>query len=498
MRIAIGGIEHETNTYATDSMGMTGLDDFRQLRGEDLLRARGMRTFIGGMIDACDGSAHEIVPTFWALAGPSGTIEASAYASLKAELVNALATAMPVDAVALSMHGAGVVDGIDDLEGDLAAAVREVIGDLPFVVPLDLHGNITTSMAAPIDVMLGVREYPHTDAFDRGVEAISILADIHSGGLKPVTHVTQVPALLPTSTTDEGPAARLRDLCLAAEETDGVIDVSFFHGFPYTDVPATGASIVVTTHGDGPLAEKISRRLGEIVWDARTTFLTESVPPDVAIEVARQSLLEEGGPVVINDTADNPGGGTPGDGTHVLRALLDANVEGSCFGFVFDAAVADAAHAAGVGEMIEIRLGGRHDALHGEPIEAVAYVKTLTDGRFVYENPMLAGVPANLGRCARLVIGSDDRGRGGVDVIVTSRRSQTFDPVIFTLHGIDVSTRSLVGLKSSQHFRGGFRDIASAIVTADSPGLTTLDVTVFDHVHSGRALWPIDPQLEWP
>ncbi len=491
MRIAVGGIEHETNTYATESMGTTSLDDFQQLRGDEIFDVRGTRTFVGGFLSAIDDAGHDAVPILWAWAGPSGIIEAPTYQSLKAEYLGRLTAALPVDAVAISMHGAGVVEGIDDLEADLAGAIRAVVGnDVPIVVPLDLHGNITPEMGDRIDLMLGVQEYPHTDMFERGVEAVTTLPELVAGTLRPTTHVERLPMLLPTSTTDAGPAADIRDLCLAAEGQPGVIDVSFFHGFPYTDVAATGASVVVTTDNDPALAHQIACEIASAVWSQRNDFIVESVQPAVTIELAKQALAASGGPVIINDTADNPGGGTPGDGTHLLAAIIDADIEGSCFGFVFDPVTAEAAHAAGVGATIDVRIGGRHGSLHGEPVEASAYVKTLTDGRIVYSSPMLAGVRASLGKSARLTIGN-------VDVIVTSRRNQTFDAEVFVLHGIEVGTRSIIGLKSSQHFRAGFRHIATKIITADSPGLTTLDVNVFDHPSADWPLWPLEPALAW-
>ena len=491
MRIAVGGIEHETNTYATESMGTTRLDDFQQLRGDEIFSVRGTRTFLGGFLSAIDDADHEAVPILWAWAGPSGIIELPAYDALKSEYIERLTAALPVDAVAVSMHGAGVVEGIEDLEADLAAAIREAAGpDVPIVVPLDLHGNITSEMGDRIDLMLGVQEYPHTDMYERGAEAITLLPGLVAGSMRPTTHVERLPLLLPTSTTDAGPAADIRDLCLAAEEQPGVIDASFFHGFPYTDIGATGASVVVITDNDPALAHQIATNIANAVWSRRDEFVVESLQPETTIELASQALAAGGGPVVINDTADNPGGGTPGDGTHLLAAMIEADVKESCFGFVFDPVTAEAAHAAGVGATIDVRIGGRHGPLHGEPVEATAYVKTLTDGRIVYSSPMVAGVRASLGKSARLTIGH-------VDVIVTSRRNQTFDPEIFLLHGIDVTTRSIVGLKSSQHFRAGFRDLATKIITADSPGLTTLDVNVFDHPAADGPLWPLDPQLEW-
>lgn len=495
MRIAIGGIEHETNTYATESMGSTSLDDFTIGRGDAMFKSRGTRTMLGGLIEGGDAGDHDLIPLLWAWAGPSGVVDRTSYETLRDDLVERLRSAGPVDAVALTMHGAGVVDGIDDLEADLAAAVREVIGDdVPLVVPLDLHGNITTEMGERIDLMLGVHEYPHTDSFERGVECVEALDKLVSGEWKPTTFVKHIPMMLPPSTTDAGfPAAAFRDRCTGSEVTDDVLDVSFFHGFPFTDVPATGCSFVVTTNGDAERAERIASELAAELWAARHDFVPESVPPAAAVEVSERIALERGGPVVINDTSDNPGGGTPGDGTHLLRAMVDAGLTNSCFGFVADPVVAAHAHAAGVGATIDVQLGGRHGDLHGAPIVAAVYVKTLTDGRFVHTNPMISGLSMDLGKSARLQVG----GKGGLDVIVTSQRHQTFDTEIFTLHGIDVTTRRVVGVKGSQHFRAGFRDLATEIVTADSPGLTTLDVTVFEHTRAPGPVWPHDPTLDW-
>ncbi|MEM7276268.1 MAG: MlrC C-terminal domain-containing protein, partial [Actinomycetota bacterium] len=239
--------------------------------------------------------------------------------------------------------------------------------------------------------------------------------------------------------------------------------------------------------------ERTAKRLAADLWSERDGFLTESIPPPVAVELAIRAA-ERGGPVVINETSDNPGGGTPGDGTHLLRAMIDAGLDdAACFGFLFDHRAAAAANEAGVGATIDVALGGHHDDLHGETIETTAYVKALTDGRLVLTSPMVAGTRANFGPSARLQIG----GRGGLDVIVTSRRRQTLDPEIFVLHGIDVTTRKIVALKSSQHFRAGFRDLASEIITADGPGLTTLDVTVFEHERAPGPHWPHDPAMSW-
>jgi len=494
MRFAVGGIVHETNTYAVASFGMTGLDDFDVRRGDGIMRFEGTRTFVGGMLDGARDGDHEAVPVLHASAQPSGTIEADTYRSLRDELVDGIRAALPVDAVVLDTHGAGIVDGIDDLEADLGAAIRSIIGpDVPLVTTLDLHGSITEEMNDVYDLMLGVYDYPHVDMYERGVEAIDAAARIAAGEWRPTTHVERLPLLLPTSTTDASPAKDVRQRCLDIGAEPGVIRAAFFHGFPYTDIPQAGASIVVSTLDDLAFARRLAQQLAAEVWERRNEFTHEGLSPEVALRQAITAAEEQGGPVVVNDTADNPGGGSPGDATHVLRALIELDPDRACFGFVFDPEVARQAHEAGPGTVIDVSLGGKHDELHGEPLRLSAYVKTTSDGRFVHTSPMLRGVNANHGPMARLQVGPRRR----IDVLVGSARSQVFDAEVFALHGIDVTKYDLVVLKGSQHFRAGFSDLATTILTADSPGLTTLRVENFAHDRADGPRWPLDPHTDW-
>lgn len=494
MRIAIGGIVHETNTYAVESFGTTTLDAFTIMRGDEMFRATGARTFVGGMLAGGEAGNHELVPIFHAFTQPSGTIEANAYESMKAELIDGLAAAVPVDAVVLDTHGAGIVEGIDDLEADLGAAIRTVIGDsVPLLTVLDLHGSITEEMNDVYDYMLGVYDYPHVDMFERGVEAIEAVPGLVDGDWTPTTHVERLPLLLPTSTTDISPAGDIRQRCLDLQTEDGVQRCAFFHGFPFTDIPQAGASVVVTTKGDQELARQVAQQLASEIWDRREEFRLESLTPEIAISQATRIVAERGGPVVINDTADNPGGGSPGDATHLLRALIEMDVDNACFGYIFDPAVAKQAHDAGPGSTIDVTVGGKHDDVHGAPLELSVYVKSTTDGSFEYTTPMLAGAWARYGPMARLCVG----GPKGLDVLVGSDRSQVFDREVFALHGIDVTTYDIIALKGSQHFRAGFAELATDIITADSPGLTTLRVENFEHPRVDGPRWPLDPQASW-
>jgi microcystin degradation protein MlrC len=498
LRLAVGGLSHETNALATSILGLTTVEHFDITRGDEIIeRYAGTRTYMGGILDAAHEINAEVVPVFHAVTAPSGTIAAEAYEAMRDELVEGIARAMPVDAVALELHGAGEAQNAPDLEADLCRAIRERVGpDVKIVAPLDLHGNITPGMAEVIDAMFGVHCYPHTDMYERGYEAVSIVPRLVAG-LRTRTAVVDLPILLPSSPTTRYPAARVNELCAALEARPGVIDVTFFHGFACTDSPHVGVHIVATTEDDDALAQACATEIATWIWEHRDDFRNEVYTPEAAIDLALATIATVAadttgtGPVVINDAADNPDGGAPGDATHLLRAMVEAKLERACFGFVYDPAVVQQAQAAGVGATIDVSLGGKHDDIHGRPVELRAYVKCLTDGRFVLQ-AMFAGLEVDLGPTCRLQA-------DGLDIIVVSRRAQTFDPEVFKLHGIDVLAQDIVALKSSNHFRAGFEPIARAIVTADSPGLsTTTRWEMFERARSPEKLWPRDDDTTWP
>jgi microcystin degradation protein MlrC len=480
-RVAIGGISHETNNYCRD---LTPRSDFHILQGEDIVRqSRGVRSYIGGMIDAAAELGATVVPTFMARATPSGTIAGEAYRTMLSDLLTAIRAAGPLDAVALALHGAGVAEGVDDIEGHLCRAVREAVGpEVKIVVTLDLHGNITQEMADAADLSLGCHLYPHSDMYERGREAVEAIPHLLSGQWQPVTHVEYLPMLIAAAPTGLYPARAVNDLCREVEGRPGMLDCTFFHGFPYTDIPWVRATVVASANGSREMAAAAAKEVAQWIWEHRDDFRRETLTPSEAIQKA---LAVEGGPVVINDTADNAGGGAPADGTHVLRAMIEAGLDNTCFGFIYDPEVADQAHAAGVGRIIDVGLGGKYDDFHGAPLELSLYVKCLSDGRFIQQSPMSKGARINFGRMARLQA-------GGIDIVVSSVRSQTLDPEVFLLHGIDISRYKVVGVKSSAHFRAGFEPYAKAIITADSPGLTTLNVAHFPRARTPRPIWPLD------
>lgn len=483
MRILLGQILHETNTFSNVK---TDEQSFRQWEwdvGQAILPAnRGVRNYMGGMVDKAEELGMEIIPTFSTFAEPAGIITAETFATLKDELVGRIKAAEGYDAVVLGLHGAGVAEVTEDLEGTILKEVRSVIGnDIPLVVTLDLHANMTTTMVEAADAILGNHLYPHTDCYEIGIEAVDLARRMVEENVRPTMYLAQLPMIIPTSTTSLSPTKEINDLCFKWEEHADVLDCAFFHGFPYTNISELGVAVLVTTDNNVQLAQQIAEEVSSFVWEQREAFIKKQPNPDEGITLA---LAHEEQPVVLNETSDNPGGGTPGDGTFLLRQMIERNLTDTCFGFICDPETVQAAIKAGIGATIQVSLGGKTDQLHGEPIDMQVYVKSITDGQFVQTSAMGRGTKVNLGPSVRLQC-------NGVDTIVCSVKSQVFDDQIFLLHGIDIQNYKIVGLKSSQHFRAGFESISSKIITVDSPGLSTLDFTSFDYTHLKMKVFPL-------
>jgi microcystin degradation protein MlrC len=324
--------------------------------------------------------------------------------------------------------------------------------------------------------------YPHTDLFDRGHEIVQWLPALKDGSIVPVGHVERLPMILPATTTDEGIAAEVLVRCEMVAARLGLVDCTFFHGFMHADVPTTGASVLAYSNDDLDLARTGAREVAEWIWHRRAQFYRRV--PDAAEAVARATAAPPG-LIILHEMSDNPGGGAPGDGTHLLRAMLGARLSSACFAVIADAEAAAAAHSVGEGASIALSVGGNTDPLYGEPISGEAYVASLADGRFTLRTPMGAGREVDLGPSACVRINE-------VDVIIVSRRAQVFDPAVLELHGIHIAGYRYLALKSEHHFRAGFAGMWSQAIPVDGPGLSSVNFDRFPRQHSPRPIYPID------
>ena len=492
MRIAIGEFSHEGNSFAT------GLADFARFapngweEPEILLDMyRGTQSFLGGMIEVAEAEGVELVPLPTVRDCACPVLSRETYDTVLNRICDHLAKNVEgLDAICFSLHGAGIAEGVDDVETATVRAFRRIVGhDMPIVCTADLHGNISYELLTVIQGLFCHKENPHVDNRVSGVEAMRALVAILRGELDLRMHLRQLP-LVTTSATGCTMASPMRDIkeyFAAYRKEHGLVDAAFFHGFHASDIPGSRASVLVMADGYDPAAH--AEHLARYVWDLREQMLPKSLTPDEAIECALAQVKD--GYVVINEISDNVGSGCPGDGTHLLRALLEHDVPKSIFEYIYDPEVAEQAHQAGVGAKISIRLGGKSDPVAGQPIELddVEVMATPSEESHPYTTPMHLGLDCPLGRTARLR-------HGNVEFIVVSLRKQTKDDGAITMTGADINDYQIVCLKSANHFRGFFGDRADAIVTTDPPGLRC-DPRKHPYQRIARPIYPLDMDVEF-
>lgn len=490
MRIAIGGIIHETSTFVPTRTTLADFAGSRGItRGEEILTTyTGTNVCTGGFLEGARRFGFEPVPLLRADAWPGGLIVRADYEALRDELCDRLRKADAeerLDGVLLDLHGAMVVDGIDDGDGDVVAAVREALGpERPIVFTQDLHGNHTRLRVTAGDALVGYDTFPHVDMAERGVEAAEIIVRAVRGEIRPVMAIHQLPLFWATSkqVTAHPPMDEVIRQVHALEHRPGIISVTVATGFPWADVPDVGSSVVVVADANRELAQQTADELAAWIWARRDRWYAEPVTVrDALAEGERRGRY----PVILADHTDNTGGGSPGDSTEMLRTFLGMGLTDALLLYLVDPEVAQQAHRAGVGARIQVHLGGKSDPVQGPPIDAEAEVVALSDGTFAYDGPMFAGLKGNLGPSARLQI-------EGVTVVVVTGREQPFDMAFARSLGIDCRRMRTIGLKSSAHFRAAFEPIAGSIFNVDAAGIHTHVYTDLPHRKRTHPVFPVE------
>lgn len=493
-RIAVGGFRHETNSFAPT---LATYEEFERgyswpplTRGEALFAAmEGYNLALSGFIAEARALGHELVPTLWAAASPSGPVTRDAYERIAGMLLEDVAEAGRLDAIHLSLHGAMIAEHVEDGEGELLRRLRDLVGpELPIVATLDYHANVTPAMVRLTTGLIAYRTYPHVDMALTGRRAARHLDGLLRGSGAVRASLRQLPFLIPLTwgcTLAEPAAAVIR--LLEQLETGPVASLSFAAGFPAADAADCGPSVFGYGTDQGAVDAAVERLADEILrreaeWAGRL------YDPDEAVAAAMRLARSATRPVVLADVQDNPGAGGTGDTMGLLKALLRQGAEGASLGLVYDPHVATIAHRCGEGTQITVCLGGKHGVAGDSSLDATFAVERLADGKFVGTGPMYGGARMELAPMACLRI-------GGVRVVVAGKRVQAADQAMFRHVGIDPAAEKILALKSSVHFRADFQPIAEAILLVAAPGPMIMDPAKlpFARLRAGIRLRPAGP-----
>ncbi len=492
-RIAVGGFQHETNTFAPTKADLdvflTGGAWPGLLEGPAVMEgSQGINIPIAGFVQAASAAGHDLVGLAWAAAEPSDVVTERAYETIAAKISDRLAAAGRIDAVYLDLHGAMVSEHLGDGEGELLRRVRAQVGhEIPIVISLDLHANVSEEMVRESDLMTIFRTYPHIDMAETGGRAATLLERLLSGGLQHVGY-RQIPFLIPLTAgcTDLEPAGSLYQR-LAQLELESGASLSFACGFSPADTPVCGPTVVAYADQEAT-AEHLAEQLAAMVMEEEPRFDSPIFSAEEGVAKALELAKTASKPVVLADTQDNPGAGGNGDTVGLLEALVAQSAKGAVIGVLADAETASRAHELGGGASGHFSIGSKSGIPGHKPFETEAKVVKLGDGRFTCTGPFYLGSRMELGPMALLDV-------QGVLVVLSSRKAQAGDQEMFRHLGVEPKSVPILGVKSSVHFRADFSPIAEEVLVVAAPGPNPVDHLLLDYrrLREGLRLMPMGP-----
>ena len=486
-RVGIASLMHESNTYYPVPTTREMFRDTCLVSGREVISHWGEAHHeIGGMLEMLPALGLETVPLLTGTAMPSGPVEEEAYEEILAEILDRI-SGESLDGLLLALHGAMVAQHVRDADGRTAAGIRQLVGpDLPIVMTLDLHANVSPLMIESVTATTIYRTYPHLDQRERGREAARILAQTLEGRIRPVQVLVKPPlciSILAQGSRYE-PMADLYRRMEALIEQDGVVTASIAPGFAYADVEEMGPGFLVVTDGDGPRARKEALGLARRAWDRRHELTLLGTPIAQAVQ---EAMADDAGPVTLLDVGDNVGGGSPADGTLILEEVIRTG-SGPALVVLFDPAGA----ASGVGTELSLKVGGKSDGLHGPSIPIRGRVRCLHDGAFTEEEPRHGGARYNNQGLTAVV-----ETREGHAIVLNSLRMAPMSLEQVLSLGIKPKSYRILVAKGAIAPVAAYEPVSSRVVYVDTPGITSANPAHFDYRYRPRPLYPFEPKTVW-
>ncbi|MBU80323.1 MAG: hypothetical protein CL724_02425 [Chloroflexi bacterium] len=492
---------HETNTFQSVPTTYEAFEGFELLRGDEVRAQHATaNSTVSGFFEGAGRYEFDLVPLLHAFTGPTGTVTKDAFDRIVGEMLEMLRTAGPFDGVLLGQHGAAVSEEFPDMDGEIASRVRELVGaDTPVVMCLDLHSNITRAMVDNVDATIVYRTNPHLDPKARAVEASEILVNTIRGDVKPVQWIEQLPMVINISkqATELDPMKSVMDDVRSVIERPGILSASCGQGYPYADVIEMGVSFVVVADGDVDAAHDAARWLADRTWERRALFGNDTPTPSEALAAAIRAPTGVG-PSVIMDMGDNVGGGGSADSTHLL-AEAQRQGAGELLMSLFDPEAVRECIDAGPGTDLTLEVGGKTDDLHGSPIEVTGRVRAITDGRFEEPTPIHGGFRFfDYGPTVALdLAAAGGFGEGNTLLLHTKRGVGNMTRQQMYSVGVFPERYRIVIAKGVVSPRAAYEPIAREIILADTPGVSSADLSTFNFEHRRRPLYPFEEDSEY-
>ncbi len=485
MRIALIHIGQETNDFNPVPTTLRDFESFGIFEGEEILRQFKGLGQVGGHLKAVEDSGLQVetVPIIRAWATAGGRVERSCFERFQRKIADGLQGAGRIDGLALQLHGACAAEGIDDVEGEQVALCRQILGpDVPIVLGLDHHANITHQMVSHCDAIVGHRTQPH-DPFDTGVIGTRLLLCIVQGQVKPVMRWRKIPLLSHQEQflTSKGPMKRWFDRAREMEADPRVLQASNYPMQPWLDVAEGGWASIVVTDGDAALADRLADELADLVWSMRADFqVREALSIDEAV---RQADAEPRGVVVISDTGDTVFGGSAGDSNLILESMLRQGVRHRALIPLIEPVTAHALVRAGEGATLEIEVGGHSAPAFFKPLRVTGTVRRVGGGWVRVAGHHQDTV--DMGASAVFEVGP-------VTLLVSELRGVAGNvPDVYRAFGIEPTDYHMAVLKTASNFQY-FAPISSRVIRADTSGPGQSDVHGLPWRRIPRPVYPLE------
>ena len=483
--IAIGGIMHESNTFSDTP---TDYAAFSHTFASNIIKVWGEAHHeVSGFIQGATDYNYTIYPTMMASATPAGRVTDDAFDRLTNMLIQHLKSVPNCEGVLLALHGAMVAESYPDGDGEVLRRLRDALGrDLPIVVTLDQHANVSEQMVAESTALVIYKTTPHIDQRQRGLQAAELMMRIRKDGVTPTQVLAKPPMLLNIRyhVTSAAPMNAILNAAKELEQDPNVLAANVAVGYPYADVHEAGPSFVVVTDNNPQLAQEEADRLSDMLWGIRDQLTLDL--PDAAQAVQQAISLDSSQhPVILVEMGDNIGGGSPGDSTFILSELLQQGASGFVV-VVYDPEGVQSSVQAGVGGAVSLQVGGKMDNRHGDPVAINGKVRLIHDGQYIETEPRHGGQRYhNQGLTTVIEVGDSL-------VVLTSRRQTPFSLQQLLSLGINPSDMQMIVVKAAVAYRAAYEPIAGSIIEVDTPGLTAVNPLHFEYHNLRRPLFPLD------
>ncbi len=479
-RILLAGLFHETHTFLD---GSTPLSDFQCLKDEEILACTGDSSPLGGVLECAREFGWEVVPAIDFRAQPSAVVQDAVVDAFWAGLEEHARPALSagIDAIYLVLHGAMVSQSCPDVEGEILERLRRLPGaaGLPVFGVFDLHAHFTRRMEQLSNCLVAYRENPHIDGRQMAQRAAHLLQRCLTTGEMPRT-VWRHSGLVwpPTGTgTANDPMQALETHARRLEQQPGIWAANVVAGFAFADTPDTGVSFSICGMGPDDMFEQALDELCVIARNLNERGLVTDPPVD---EVLAGLVPPPPGLTVLVEPSDNIGGGAPGDGTGLLRAMIRHGLPNAAVA-INDPEAVQALRSIAPGARQTLRIGGKGSRLDPGPLELEVELVSLKDGRFELEDKQshlasMCGDAFDMGPCAVVR-------HVGITLLLTSVKTPPFDLGQWRSQGLEPSTFSFIGVKAAVAHRRAYDRIATRMLWVDTPGPCSSNLSTFPYQH---------------